>query len=88
MSLLAHGLAIIGFVACYEVFWVLEKFQIKSTVLGLLSIFSLQRFVFKTFVAIFMTRELHHDATNRAWWSGKWIKSKVSNYYYYSLKLI
>jgi 1,3-beta-glucan synthase len=88
MSLLAHGLAIIGFVACYEVFWVLEKFQIKSTVLGLLSIFSLQRFVFKTFVAIFMTRELHHDATNRAWWSGKWIKSKVSNYYYYSLELI
>ncbi|KAI7895546.1 1,3-beta-glucan synthase component-domain-containing protein [Mucor mucedo] len=36
-----------------------------------------QRFIFKTFVALFLTRELHHDATNRAWWSGKWKSSKV-----------
>ncbi|KAI8374880.1 1,3-beta-glucan synthase component-domain-containing protein [Blakeslea trispora] len=40
---------------------------------------TLQRFIFKTFVGMFLTRELHHDATNRAWWSGKWIKSRVSN---------
>jgi 1,3-beta-glucan synthase len=79
MAALAHGLAILGYVFFYEVFWALEKFEIQSTLLGLLGIFSVQRFIFKTFVSIFLTRELHHDATNRTWWSGHWKSSKVSN---------
>ncbi|OBZ82842.1 1,3-beta-glucan synthase component FKS1 [Choanephora cucurbitarum] len=78
MSILAHALSIIGFTACAEVLWIVEKFEIRSTTLALLSVFAIQRFIFKTFVGIFLTRELHHDATNRAWWSGKWIKSHVS----------
>ncbi|KAI8878625.1 glycosyltransferase family 48 protein [Backusella circina FSU 941] len=40
-------------------------------------LFSFQRFIFKIFMTLFMTRELHHDATNRAWWSGKWKESNV-----------
>ncbi|KAG1454020.1 hypothetical protein G6F46_008823 [Rhizopus delemar] len=77
MAALAHGLAILGYVFFYEVFWALERFEIQSTLLGLLGIFSVQRFIFKTFVSIFLTRELHHDATNRTWWSGHWKSSKV-----------
>ncbi|KAI8374465.1 1,3-beta-glucan synthase component-domain-containing protein [Radiomyces spectabilis] len=34
--------------------------------------FAIQRFIFKTLTALFLTRELHHDATNRTWWTGKW----------------
>jgi 1,3-beta-glucan synthase len=77
MATIAHGLAVIGFVVFYEMFWTLERFQIRPTMLGLLSIFAVQRFIFKAFVALFLTRELHHDATNRAWWSGKWKSSQV-----------
>ncbi|KAI8074154.1 1,3-beta-glucan synthase component-domain-containing protein [Gongronella butleri] len=32
------------------------------------------RFIFKTFVAVFITRELPHDDCNRAWWNGHWEK--------------
>lgn len=77
MAMLAHGLAVIGFVAFYEMFWTLEQFQVRSTLIGLLAVFSVQRFIFKAFVSLFLTRELHHDATNRAWWSGKWRSSQV-----------
>ncbi|KAI8066077.1 1,3-beta-glucan synthase component-domain-containing protein [Thamnidium elegans] len=77
MAIFAHGLAVFGFVLFYEVFWTLEKFQVRSTLLGLLSIFAIQRFIFKSFVALFLTRELHHDATNRAWWTGRWKSSQV-----------
>ncbi|KAI9363782.1 1,3-beta-glucan synthase component-domain-containing protein [Pilaira anomala] len=33
----------------------------------------------RAFVALFLTRELHHDATNRAWWTGRWKSSQVGN---------
>jgi 1,3-beta-glucan synthase len=79
MSMLAHTLAVLGFILFYEVLWTLERFQVRSTLLGLLSVFAVQRFIFKSFVAIFLTRELHHDATNRAWWSGRWSGSQVSS---------
>lgn len=78
MAALAHAFAVLGFVLFYEVLWTLERFQVRSTILGLLSVFAVQRFIFKTFIALFLTRELHHDATNRAWWSGKWKGSNVS----------
>lgn len=77
MANLAHGLAVFGFVFFYEVLWTLEKFQVRSTLVGLLAVFSTQRFIFKVVVSLFLTRELHHDATNRAWWSGKWWGSQV-----------
>ncbi|RCI02733.1 1,3-beta-D-glucan synthase, partial [Rhizopus stolonifer] len=79
MSTLAHTLALLGFVFCSEVLWALERFEMRSTILALLSVFTIQRFIFKAFVSLFLTRELHHDATNRAWWTGKWIKSHVAN---------
>ncbi|KAL7323496.1 hypothetical protein PS15p_211384 [Mucor circinelloides] len=79
MSMLAHTLAVLGFILFYEVLWTLERFQVRSTLLGLLSVFAVQRFIFKSFVAMFLTRELHHDATNRAWWSGRWGGSQVGN---------
>jgi 1,3-beta-glucan synthase len=81
MAALAHILAVLGFVLFYEVLWTLERFQVRSTLLGLLSVFAVQRFIFKAFIALFLTRELHHDATNRAWWSGKWKNSNVSVYF-------
>ncbi|KAI7904962.1 1,3-beta-glucan synthase component-domain-containing protein [Cokeromyces recurvatus] len=77
MSTLAHTLAVLGFLFAYEVLWIMEKCHVRSTLLALLSVFSVQRFLFKTFVGLFLTRELHHDATNRAWWSGRWKASKV-----------
>ncbi|KAI8970679.1 1,3-beta-glucan synthase component-domain-containing protein [Pilobolus umbonatus] len=79
MSMIGHGLAVLGFVLFYEVFWTLERFKVKSTLLGLISMLAIQRFIFKSVVSLFMTRELHHDATNRAWWSGSWKTSKVTH---------
>jgi 1,3-beta-glucan synthase len=79
MAAFAHTLAVLGFVFFYEILWTLERFQVRSTLLGLLSVFAVQRFIFKSFIALFLTRELHHDATNRAWWSGKWRGSNVSS---------
>ena len=88
MSMLAHTLAVFGFILFSEVLWTLERFQVRSTLLGLLSVFAVQRFIFKSFVAIFLTRELHHDATNRAWWSGRWGKSHVSIIFHFLIHIL
>ncbi|KAF1796517.1 1,3-beta-glucan synthase component-domain-containing protein [Mucor lusitanicus] len=73
-----HQFVLMEFVNDYREFlgWLS---RVRSTLLGLLSVFAVQRFIFKSFVAIFLTRELHHDATNRAWWSGRWSGSQVGN---------
>ncbi|KAI8973193.1 1,3-beta-glucan synthase component-domain-containing protein [Mycotypha africana] len=72
MALIAHAGAIFGFIVVYEILWTLENFQVCSTLLGLLSMFAVQRAFFKVIVGLFLTREVHDDATNRAWWSGNW----------------
>ncbi|CAO3660310.1 hypothetical protein G6F70_006192 [Rhizopus microsporus] len=77
IAIVAHGLAVIGLIFFFELFWAIEKFEVRSTLLGLLAIFSAQRTIFKMVLSIFLTREIHHDATNRTWWSGNWRSSKV-----------
>ncbi|KAI9268813.1 1,3-beta-glucan synthase component-domain-containing protein, partial [Sporodiniella umbellata] len=79
ISTIAHGLAVVGFIFFHQIFWALEKFKLRPTLLGLLAVFSVQRFIFKTFLSLFLTREIHHDATNRTWWSGNWKLSKVTH---------
>ncbi|CAO3626173.1 unnamed protein product [Cunninghamella blakesleeana] len=80
MATTAHILSVLVVITMVEYFWWLERYVIQTTLIGLLAIFSLQRFIFKTFVAIFLTRELPNDASNRAWWMGNWISTKVGKH--------
>ncbi|ORZ12773.1 1,3-beta-glucan synthase component-domain-containing protein [Absidia repens] len=75
-----HIFGVIIVICALEYFWWLEHYTTRSTLLGILAIFSMQRFIFKTFVAIFLTRELPDDATNRAWWAGNWRETKLGRY--------
>ncbi|KAI9480411.1 MAG: 1,3-beta-glucan synthase [Benjaminiella poitrasii] len=77
VAMLAHLLAVLGFLVVYEALWAMERYHVRSCLLVLLAVFSVQRFLFKAFVGLFLTRELHHDATNRAWWSGRWTGREV-----------
>lgn len=40
--------------------------------LGIVAIIAIQRAVQKILISVFLSRELKHEETNRAWWSGKW----------------
>lgn len=73
-----HSIGVLVVIAGLEYFWWLEHYVIQSTLLGILAILSMQRFIFKTFVAMFLTRELTDDAANRAWWAGNWRETQVS----------
>ncbi|KAI8340562.1 1,3-beta-glucan synthase component-domain-containing protein [Chlamydoabsidia padenii] len=75
-----HSMGVLIVIAGLEYFWWLEHYGVQSTLLGILAIFSLQRFIFKTFVAMFLTRELTDDAANRAWWAGNWRETKLGRY--------
>lgn len=33
---------------------------------------AIQRAIHKVLISVFLSRELAHDETNRAWWTGKW----------------
>ncbi|KAI9323289.1 1,3-beta-glucan synthase [Dichotomocladium elegans] len=74
---IAHGSALIGFFVFFELFWWLEEFDVRSTVLGVLTMFMFERFLFKSLIALFLPREQHHDVPNRTWWTGQWVGSKV-----------
>ncbi|KAF7721511.1 1,3-beta-D-glucan synthase [Apophysomyces ossiformis] len=77
VAIAAHGCAALGLIVFIEYFWSLESFNARSTLLGLLSVFSIQRLIFKTFVALLLTRELQHDQANSTWWTGNWWGSHV-----------
>ena len=52
--------------------WFLELWDASHAVLGLICIIAVQRAVQKILISVFCSREMQHDETNRAWWTGKW----------------
>ncbi|KAH8556914.1 glucan synthase [Umbelopsis sp. PMI_123] len=72
IAAMAHGWAVLNAIIFFEIFLVLEQFKLPNVLLGLVSVISLQRLVFKTMTILFLTREFTHDQTNRGWWTGQW----------------
>ncbi|CAB11264.2 1,3-beta-glucan synthase component bgs2 [Schizosaccharomyces pombe] len=72
LAALAHGITVFMFIIVFEVSWYLEAWCLAKTVLSMLCIIAIQRFFFKIIQVLFLTRELKHDGTNLAWWTGKW----------------
>ncbi|KAF8935959.1 1,3-beta-D-glucan synthase [Dissophora ornata] len=72
MAAIAHGVAVLTQLAFFEALWALESWDGSHAVLGIIAAISVQRFVFKVLIVVFLTREFKHDETNRAWWTGKW----------------
>ena len=40
--------------------------------LGVIAIIAIQRAIQKILISVFLSRELKHEETNKAWWSGQW----------------
>ncbi|KAF9180329.1 1,3-beta-D-glucan synthase [Haplosporangium sp. Z 767] len=72
MAAIAHAVAVLTLLGFFEALWALEAWNIAHAFLGIIAAISVQRFVFKVLIVIFLTREFKHDETNRAWWTGKW----------------
>ncbi|KAI1314525.1 1,3-beta-D-glucan synthase [Mortierella claussenii] len=72
MAAIAHAVAVVSQIAFFEALWALEAWNTSHAVLGVIAAISVQRFVFKVLITVFLTREFKHDETNRAWWTGKW----------------
>ncbi|EIE85639.1 hypothetical protein RO3G_10349 [Rhizopus delemar RA 99-880] len=69
---LAHGWSVMNLIIIFEVFFVLEEWNLTNVVLGVVAISSIQRFVLKLLTVLCLTREFKHDEANRGWWTGKW----------------
>ncbi|KAF9363029.1 1,3-beta-D-glucan synthase [Mortierella sp. NVP85] len=72
MAAIAHAVAVIAQIGFFKALWALEAWNASHAVLGIIAAISVQRFVFKVMITVFLTREFKHDESNRAWWTGKW----------------
>ncbi|KAJ1029689.1 hypothetical protein NDA13_002932 [Ustilago tritici] len=72
MASIAHVLAVIGVIVAFEFLWFLELWNASHAVLGVIAVIAIQRAIFKILIALVLSRELKHDETNRAWWTGRW----------------
>lgn len=72
LAAIAHGGAVIGLIAFFEVMFFLEGFNFARTLLGMIAVVAIQRFIFKLIIALTLTREFKADHANIAWWTGKW----------------
>ncbi|KAF9927143.1 1,3-beta-D-glucan synthase [Linnemannia zychae] len=72
IAAIAHAISVISLIAHFEALWALEAWNLSNAALGIIAAISVQRFVFKVLITIFLTREFKHDEANRAWWTGKW----------------
>ena len=72
LAAIAHGIAVVGLLAMFEVMYFLQSFQFTPTLLGMIAVIAIQRFVLKLIIALALTREFRADTSNIAWWTGKW----------------
>ncbi|KAK0540207.1 1,3-beta-D-glucan synthase [Tilletia horrida] len=72
MASTAHLLSVVGMVAAFEFLWFLEQWNTSHAVLAIIAVIAIQRCIFKILIALVISRELKHDETNRAWWTGRW----------------
>jgi 1,3-beta-glucan synthase len=72
LAAIAHGLAVIMLLAFFEVMFFLEQFDFTRTLLGMITVIAIQRFVLKLIITLALTREFKTDQANIAFWTGKW----------------
>ena len=72
LAAIAHGVAVIMMLVFFEVMFFLEGFDFPRTLLGIIAVIALQRFIVKLITSLALTREFKTDSANIAWWTGKW----------------
>ncbi|AEO59893.1 glycosyltransferase family 48 protein [Thermothelomyces thermophilus ATCC 42464] len=72
LAAIAHAIAVIVLLVFFEVMFVLQGFDFSRTLLGMITVVAIQRFVFKLIITLGLTREFKTDQSNIAFWTGKW----------------
>lgn len=72
LAAIAHAIAVIMTLVCFEIMFFLEGWSFTKTLLGMIASIAIQRFVYKLIIALALTREFRADTSNIAWWTGKW----------------
>ena len=72
LAAIAHAMAVIVLLVFFEVMFYLQGFDFTRTLLGMISVVAIQRFVFKLIITLALTREFKTDHSNIAFWTGKW----------------
>ena len=72
LAAVAHCIAVIMALVFFEVMFFLEGFDFTKTLLGMITVVAVQRFIFKLIISLALTREFKTDQANIAFWTGKW----------------
>ncbi|KAF3059766.1 1,3-beta-glucan synthase component FKS1 [Daldinia childiae] len=72
LAAISHALAAIFLLVFFEVMFFLEGFDFTRTLLGMITVAAIQRFILKLIITFALTREFKTDQSNIAFWTGKW----------------
>ncbi|KAI1771583.1 glycosyltransferase family 48 protein [Hypoxylon cercidicola] len=72
LAAIAHGVAVVVLLVFFEVMFFLEGFDFTKTLLGMITVVAIQRFILKLIISLALTREFKTDQSNIAFWTGKW----------------
>jgi 1,3-beta-glucan synthase len=72
LAAIAHAISVIVLLVFFLVMYVLEGFNFARTLMGMIVVVAIQRFIFKLIITLALTREFKTDQSNIAFWTGKW----------------
>jgi len=72
LAAIAHCIAVIMLLVFFEVMFLMEGFIFSKTLLGMITVVAIQRFILKVIISLALTREFKGDQSNIAFWTGKW----------------
>ncbi|KAK5662606.1 hypothetical protein OQA88_8520 [Cercophora sp. LCS_1] len=72
LAAIGHAVAVVVLLVFFEVMYLLQGFDFGRTLLGMIAVVAIQRFIFKLIISLALTREFKTDQSNIAFWTGKW----------------
>ncbi|KAI6368044.1 hypothetical protein MCOR25_004727 [Pyricularia grisea] len=72
LAAIAHAFAVVILLVFFEALYILQQWQAAPTLLGMIVVLCVQRFLLKLIVSAALTREFKSDQANIAFWTGKW----------------
>ncbi|ANB12845.1 1,3-beta-D-glucan synthase [Sugiyamaella lignohabitans] len=77
LAIITHLIAVVNHFAFFEVMWLMERWNFRRALLGIISVILVQTCIIKIITGLLLTRELKHSRSSVSWWTGGWATSEL-----------
>ncbi|KAL6946774.1 1,3-beta-glucan synthase component fks3 [Hanseniaspora vineae] len=77
VACICHFTSVLIYLLVFDLIFILEGFNVTRSLTLIITAISIQQFLFRVCTLFFMSKEFKNCNSNIAWWSGKWLTTRL-----------